>query len=348
MSEENSPEDTDQDQPELPARPPINFQMTVQPYPYARTESPSSPPTPSAAPASPPAIEEDDRRTSKQLELSEAINRYVPDGITSLAIGGMHMHNNPLALVRELVRQSIHIKRLITSPAASLNADLLIGAGLVEEIVTSYVGFEHLGLAPAYRRLAQSGQLRVLEVDELSLMLALRAGAANLPFVALPPGLEFSDVTRSNPVFYQPVTDPFTAQTALAVPSLRPQVALIACQQADRFGNLLFKGSHFADRELIMAAAVTLVQAEQIISSSLLTRNPLQVAMPGLYVSAVIEAPFGCHPTSSHRLYHYDEEHLKEYLQLAATADGFQQYLDKYVLNGGENEYLGRTTLAQW
>ena len=98
-------------------------------------------------------------RHSKQMELAQAIERFVPDGVESLAVGGMHLHNNPMALVRELVRQRKHIKRLITSPAGCLNADLLIGAGLVEEIVTSYVGFEHLGLAPAFRRFAQEGRL---------------------------------------------------------------------------------------------------------------------------------------------------------------------------------------------
>lgn len=316
-----------------PPRRPINVEVNMQPYP--------APP-----PLEPPAPVEEAGQLSKQLELSEAIERYVPDGVESLAVGGMFMHNNPMALVREVIRQKKHIKRLITSPGGCINADLLIGAGLVEEVVTSYIGFEHLGLAPAFRRAAQEGSIRVYELDALSLMLALRAGAAGQPFIAVPPGLELSDLPRANPTFYQTVTDPFTGRATLVVPALRPAVTLVIAQQADPSGNLVFKGSVFTDREMIMAAQTSLVQVEQIVSTGQLTRNPLLVNLPSYYTTATVQASFSCHPTASHRFYHYDEDHLKEYLQLAATAEGFQQYYEKYLTAPNEVEYLGKTNVA--
>ena len=316
-----------------PPHRPINVEVNMQPYPTP----PASPP--------PPPVEEPDQ-LSKQLELSEAIERYVPDNVESLALGGMFMHNNPMALVREVIRQKKHIKRLITSPGGCINADLLIGAGLVEEVVTSYIGFEHLGLAPAFRRAAQENSIKVYELDALSLILALRAGAAGQPFAALPPGLELSDVTRTNPTFYQTVTDPFTGRATLVVPALRPTVTLVLAQQADPPGNLAFKGSVFTDREMIMAAQTSVIQVEQIISTSQLTRNPLLVNLPSYYTTALVQVPFSAHPTASHRFYHYDEDHLKEYLQLAATAEGFQQYFEKYLTAANEVDYLGKTNVA--
>lgn len=33
-----------------------------------------------------------------------------------------------------------------------VNADFMIGSGLVDEILTAYVSFEHLGLAPNFRK----------------------------------------------------------------------------------------------------------------------------------------------------------------------------------------------------
>src|SRR3954469_2383996 len=101
-------------------------------------------------PASPGAPE----RPRKVVSLAEAIRRFVPAACPSLVIGGMHLHNMPMALVRELVRQRAdhRIATLIAGPAAGLGADLLIGAGLVERAVVSYIGFEHFGLAPAFRR----------------------------------------------------------------------------------------------------------------------------------------------------------------------------------------------------
>lgn len=323
------------DQPKPPTdRDYIPIEIRVQPVP-----KPDLPPPP-------PDEDADSPRPDKRLELAEAISRFVPDGVASLAIGGMHMHNNPMALVRELVRQQKHIRRLITSPAGCINADLLIGAGLVDEIVTSYVGFEHLGLAPAYRRFAQEGRLRVLEVDELTLVLALRAGASGQPFAALPPGLELSDLPKANPEFYREVSDPFSGRTVLAAPALRPEVALVYASQADRFGNAIYKGAPFLDREIIMASQAAVLQVEQIVPNSQLTANPLLVTVPSYYVGAVVAARFSCHPTASHRFYHYDEEHLKEYLRLAATEQGFEEYLDNYIRSSPtEKDYLAKTSL---
>src|SRR5579864_2210815 len=156
-----------------------------------------------------------------------AIEELVPEGTGLLAIGGMHMHNNPMELVRELVRRRRHTRRLLTSPSASLAADLLIGAGLVDEVATAYIGFEHLGLAPAYRRAAETGRVTVLELCEAAIVHGLFAGAGGLPFVALPRGLELSDVSSANPDHFRTITDPFTGERILVAAPLRPQVALI-------------------------------------------------------------------------------------------------------------------------
>src|SRR5689334_24780422 len=102
-------------------------------------------------------------RQRKVLSPAEAIRRFVPAVCPSLVIGGMHLHNMPMALVRELVRQRAdhRVETLIAGPAAGMGADLLIGAGMVDRAVVSYIGFEHFGLAPAFRRAAAEGRLPV-------------------------------------------------------------------------------------------------------------------------------------------------------------------------------------------
>jgi glutaconate CoA-transferase, subunit A len=284
-------------------------------------------------------------RHSKKMPLAEMIERFVPDGVESLAVGGMHLHNNPMALVREIVRQKKRIKRLITSPAGSFNADLLIAAGLVEEVVTSYIGFEHLGLAPAFRRFAQSGKLKVYELDEYSLVAGVRAALAGQPFAVVPNVLRLSDVTKASAEFYKTTVDPFTGKEVLVVPAIKPQVALVLCQQADEYGNALFKGSAFLDKDFVFAAETVLMQVEQIISSRQLSKAPLTVSIPGYKVAAVTEAAFSAHPTACHRFYQFDEEHIGEYAKLAATAEGYEQYYAKYLAGLGEAEYLSKTQM---
>ena len=256
-----------------------------------------------------------------------AIGKLVPEGTGLLAVGGMHMHNNPMELVREMVRQGRGARRLLTSPSGSIAADLLIGAGLVSEVATSYIGFEHLGLAPCYRRAAESGAVRVLELCEAAIVHGLYAGAGGLPFVALPAGLELSDVSSANREHFRTVTDPFTGERVLVAAALRPDVALIHAQGADARGNAIFAGAHFTDRLMAMAARTVIVQVERLAEPGEVAAHPAESVLPGFLVTAVVLAPGGCLPTASHGAYGYDEPALRAYMKLARTEEGFAEYL---------------------
>lgn len=275
----------------------------------------------------------------KVVALDEAVAHLVPDGVGLLAVGGMHLHNNPMALVREVVRQNRRVARLLTSPCGAFNADLLIAAGLVGEVATSYVGFEHLGLAPAFRRAVESGSLRVLECDEAYITHGLTAGGGGLPFVALPAGLEVSDVWKANPESYQLVEDPFTGRQVLAARPLAPDVALVHAAMADAAGNAVLAGAHFVDRAMVLAAKTVVLQVERVVPTDEVSRHPVGTTIPGFLVHGVVEAPGGCHPTASHGQYRYDEDHLRTYLARAATPEGAHGYLEEFVTGTTEPGY---------
>jgi glutaconate CoA-transferase, subunit A len=115
------------------------------------------------------------------------------------------------------------------------------------------------------------------------------------------------------------------------LPALTPDVALFHAPMADRFGNV-FIGTQ---RELVVmahAARKTVVTAEKIYDGDLL-RNPLFAAgtLPGFYVEAVAVEPRGAWPLPLPDYYAIDAAHMSEYAQLAATAEGFADYLQRYV-----------------
>jgi glutaconate CoA-transferase subunit A len=261
---------------------------------------------------------------------ADAIAAFVPDGCT-LAVGGMHLHNNPMVVIFELVRQGRRLARLITSPSASLNADVLIGAGLVGEVATSYVSFEHLGLAPCFRRSAESGGVRVLDLDEASITHGLYAGASGMPFAALPRGLELADVWRSNPEFYRMMDDPFGGKPVLAVLAIRPDVAIIHAAESDEDGTAWLAGAPFTDRLMAMAAKHVIVQVERVVPAGAMNGLPAGTTIPGFLVDAVVEAQGGCWPTASHGGYPLDEESVKEYLRMARTEAGFSEWMSQQV-----------------
>ena len=173
---------------------------------------------------------------TRLLSPEQAVAELVPEhGI--VGVGGMHTTAAPMALVRELVRRRVPVGRLVTSPSTSLQADLPIGAGLVDELVSPYVGFEDLGLAPCFRRAAEEGSLRIVECDEGGLTHALYAGSGGIPFIPLPAGIERTDIPAASPELYRETKDPFTGETRWAIQAIRPDVALIACREADERGQ---------------------------------------------------------------------------------------------------------------
>lgn len=96
-------------------------------------------------------------RASKLCDAS-AVQDAVRDGQT-LAIGGSMFHNKPMVLIRELIHAAPRGLTAVAVPQASIDIDLLIAAGCVDEVRAPYLGFDHLGLAPCFRRAALSGDV---------------------------------------------------------------------------------------------------------------------------------------------------------------------------------------------
>ncbi len=273
------------------------------------------------------------------LEANEAVALIEPG--STLGVGGMQLAAAPMALVREMVRRRIPIARLVTSPSASLQADLPIAAGLVTEIVSPYVGFEHLGLAPAFRRAAETGALRILEIDEGSLTHALHAGAGGIPFVPCPPGVDLTDIPGVDRELFRRVVDPFTGSEHWAVPAIRPDTVLLACAVADERGNVAFDRFPFTDREMALAARRLIVEVEEVVPAGSLADRAPGTTLPSFLVDAVVVAPGGCHPTEYPGRYGRDEAAIVDYLRSAKDATGLEERVAELVAED-EDAYRAR------
>jgi glutaconate CoA-transferase subunit A len=80
------------------------------------------------------------------------------------------------------------------------------------------------------------------------------------------------------------------------------------------------------------AAEKTVVTVEKLHDGNLLEDSTLAAGtLPGFYVETVAVVERGCWPLPLPEHYAWDAEHLKEYVGLAASDEGFKKYLDKYV-----------------
>ena len=149
------------------------------------------------------------------------------------------------------------------------------------------------------------------------------------PFAVLR-GIIGSDILAVRPD-WKIIDNPFAADDPIvALPALRPDVALFHAPLADRAGQCLGRDGGAICFTLAHAAKTSVVTVERVIDDNLLLDETLAGAtIPAFYIGAVAVAPRGAWPM---RLdYPEDTAHLREYLALAATEEGFARYLDRYV-----------------
>jgi glutaconate CoA-transferase subunit A len=245
-----------------------------------------------------------------------------------VALGGGLSARLPMALVRELIRAGRRDLHVLGS-AHGIDVDLLVAAGAVAICEESYVGFEQdFGLAPAYRRAAETGAVEVRESCCATILAQLRAAEFGLPMLPVR-GVKGSDIRRLHPE-YAEVTCPFTGETLVVVPPLRPDVALIHAPLGDRHGNLHLDQPYVLDERFAAASRQVVATVERIASTEDVVAAG--VTIPSHLVTAVAEVPYGAHPTSCYPGYAYDRPHLAEYVR-AATAGGgdLAGYIDRYV-----------------
>ena len=263
---------------------------------------------------------------SKLRDLFDALDR-VEDGAT-IGLGGWIFNSQPMALVRELIRRNKRNLRIVPAPG-SIAPDMLIGAGCVAETGCVFISFEQFGLAPHFRRAAESGTIKIHELDGPAIAGGLRAAACDLPYGLIPDMC--TDLPRVNPQTYQPVPSARGERAMLKVPAIHLDVLLLHAQQADELGNVQYFGPVFFDVLMAQAAKKVIISVDRIVSPEVIRRDNHLTKLPSAFVHSVVEAPFGAHPTSSGGLYEADDDHLAEYVKASGGTTSFATYLETYV-----------------
>lgn len=232
---------------------------------------------------------------------------------------------------RALIRRGVRRLHLVTLPASSLQAELLIGAGAVETIETSAVGFGELGSAPRFTQAVIAGAVKLKDATCPAIHSALRAAEMGNPFGALR-GIVGSDILKERPD-WRVIDNPFGENDPIVLlPAIRPDVALFHAPLADRNGNI-WVGRRRDLFTLAHAAARSVVTVEALSESDLLADEVMAAAtIPAFYIDSVALAPRGAWPLKMGDLYGEDTQHLLDYIRLAQTEEGFRRYLDEYVL----------------
>jgi len=296
----------------------------------------------------------------KLMSAEEAVRRFVKDG-DMIALGGFTVNRNAMVIAREIIRQERRELHLVMHSNGQA-MDLLVGAGAVSRLELAYGGNGRF--APTcirFRKAVQAGHVQVEDYSNFHMSLRFLAGALNLPFIPSCSGFE-SDVLNQQgfgpevrgrgriPSHKAIVTDnPFSPdrEPVVLLPALTPDVALIHAQFVGEDGTVRIKGLTFLDIEQAKAASRVIVTCEEVVPSAFLRQDPDQNSLPPFLVDAVVQAPFGAHPTACHYYYDYDPRHLNMYRQVAGDDKDFRTYLKEWVYGVADQEaYLAKVGVS--
>jgi glutaconate CoA-transferase subunit A len=271
------------------------------------------------------------------IELREAVAGLVQSG-DSVALEGF-THLIPTAAGHEIIRQERRDLTLIRM-TPDLIYDQMIGMGCARKLVFSWGGNPGVGSLHRFRDAVEHGWPVPLEIEEHSHAgMANRyvSGASNLPFAVLR-GYVGTDLSKVTPTIV-PIMCPFTGEKLMAVPALRPDVAVIHAQQADRRGNVAIWGIVGIQKEAVMSATKVIVTVEEIVDE--LEPHPFQIVLPSVVIDAISVVPFGAHPSYADGYYARDNAFYEAWDPIGRDREAFREWMERHVLGTGEwGEYL--------
>ncbi len=274
------------------------------------------------------------------VSLPDAISRFVRSG-DSVALEGF-THLIPFAAGHEIIRQRLTDLTLIRM-TPDLIYDQMIGCGCARKLVFSWGGNPGVGSLHRLRDAVERGWPAPLEIEEHShsaMANAYAAGAAGLP-CAVFRGYRGSDLATVNPRI-KSIDCPFTGERLAAVPALRPDVAIIHAQKADRAGNVLIAGIVGVQKEAVLSAARAIATVEEIVDD-LGTTGTNAVVLPSWTLTAVAVAPGGAKPSYAHGYYARDNAFYTAWDAVARDRDRFRQWIDEHVRNEAAGHTEART-----
>jgi glutaconate CoA-transferase subunit A len=243
-----------------------------------------------------------DGKGPKVTDLRSAVAELVHDG-DCVALEGF-THLIPFAAAHEVIRQGRRDLTLVRL-TPDIVFDQMIGMGCARSLVFSWGGNPGVGSLHRLRDAIENGWPAPLSIDEHShagLTNRYVAGASALPFAVMR-GYAGTDLVNRSATMTT-IECPFTGEQLAAVKALRPDIAVIHAQQADRLGNVQLWGITGVQKEAVLAARRSLVTVEEIVDE--LVPRPGGVVLPSWALSAVAAVPGGAHP--SYALGYYDRD----------------------------------------
>ena len=216
---------------------------------------------------------------NKEVSSLSAAVADIFDGATVM-IGGFGEAGSPIELIHALIDHGANDLTVISNNTGSGHVGL---AALIEnkQVSKTICSFPRTANSMVFPELYHAGEIELELVPQGTLAERIRAGGAGIPAFYTPASV-------NTPLAEGKESRMFSDQEYVLENGIKADFALVKCEKADRYGNLVY---HATARNfgpiMCTAATVSIVQAKKIVEPGQI--DPENVITPGIFVQKVIE-----------------------------------------------------------
>jgi glutaconate CoA-transferase, subunit A len=273
------------------------------------------------------------KEIDKRMSAEEAIAGFVHDG-DELIIGNYTL-GMACGLIYEIVRQK---KRGLThcSQSGHVIDEVLVAGGCADRLVTAFVlnagGAEG---GSAVGRAWKQGKLQIEDYTNFNYNARLQAGMHGFSFMQVFEGILHTDLFEKRGFMgenkYKVITCPFTGKDTVLVPALNPDVCVIHVQRADKFGNAQYWGAMGSVQAAALASKKIVVSCEEVVEHDVVKSSPHFTIIPAYRVNAVVEMPWGAHPSDVLGYYNRDRIFWSIFMQALQKEADTAAWMDEWI-----------------
>ncbi|GEP64681.1 3-oxoadipate CoA-transferase subunit A [Clostridium beijerinckii] len=215
---------------------------------------------------------------TKIKTVQEAV-KNIKDGMKIMTAGFLGV-GAPLKMIEELANTNIKDLTLIQAVSAQPGETHDVGMLIANKQIKKFVG-AHIGTCPEAQEQYNAGTLEVEFIPMGTIVECIRAGGAGLGAVITPTGLGTEIENGRDKLIVD-------GKEYLVFPAIKADVALIKGCKADKFGNILYRGTtKGTNTSMALAADLVIAEVDEIVDVGEIP--PDSVGTPGILVDIIVQ-----------------------------------------------------------
>lgn len=215
---------------------------------------------------------------TKIKTVQEAV-KNIRDGMKLMTAGFLGV-GAPLKMIDALANTNIKDLTLIQAVSAQPGETHDVGKLIANKQIKKFVG-AHIGTCPEAQEQYNAGTLEVEFIPMGTIVECIRAGGAGLGAVITPTGLG-TEIEKGRDKL---IVD---GKEYLVFPAIKADVALIKGCKADKFGNIVYRGTtKGTNTSMALAADLVIAEVDEIVEVGEIP--PDSVGTPGILVDIIVQ-----------------------------------------------------------